>query len=184
VNSRRGKTVEVEDGDTILNSSYEVALDIYFAPITMIRLGQTPIGKLISDSVYLASLCIRYEGTLNGEEIMSLPGMQDVIWRCFANMWFLLFNCRCPPPVETSICETCTCEYYQPETPSMRLQKVERLIKCALEIGEELLGLEGASPRRIEHTTDEEDEAIIESGGLVVPEGVIEDLMMANLLKD
>jgi hypothetical protein len=167
-----------------LNSSYEVALDIYFAPITMIRLGQTPIGKLISDSVYLASLCIRYEGTLNGEEIMSLPGMQDVIWRCFANMWFLLFNCRCPPPVETSICETCTCEYYQPETPSMRLQKVERLIKCALEIGEELLGLEGASPRRIDHTTDEEDEAIIESGGLVVPEGVIEDLMMANLLKD
>ena len=183
MNSRRGKTVEVEDGDTILNSSYEVALDIYFAPITMIRLGQTPIGKLISDSVYLASLCIRYEGTLNGEEIMSLPGMQDVIWRCFANLWFLVFNCRCPPPLET-----CTCEYYRPETEMERLQKLEQHIKCALDLKKELLRLEGAWLRHVEPRTNEENEAIMErsrrDGGFVMPEGAIEDLMMANLLKD
>jgi hypothetical protein len=69
-----------------------------------------------------------------------------------------------------------------------RLQKLEQHIKCSLDLKKELLRLEGAWLRHVEPRTNEENEAIMErsrrDGGFVMPEGAIEDLMMANLLKD
>ena len=139
----------------------------------MLQLGQTPLTKVIRDSIYLASQCVRYEGPLSGTEILSLPRMQTTIWRALADMWLMLPDCRCPLPMET-----CSCEYYaRPETLEKRWPKVVKHIQWTQTFREELLGLEGAQCRPVAATEEEEDEAL--SGD--VPEGVLEDLMMANL---